>query len=425
MADREDRVEPEWRVEEKANDESADPDPESGGSLAGEPASQHPFPGLIVGVGASAGGLEAFSELLRNLPATTGMAFVLVQHLDPRHESILAELLGNWTAMPVIQVQHDVQVQPDHVYVIPPNATMLLTDGVLRLNPLVEGPSRQRKPIDAFFASLAESMRSRAVGVVLSGAASDGTLGLKAIKAEGGITFAQDASAKFDGMPQSAIAAGFVDFVLPPQRIGQELATIARHPLSARAPERLLGDLSTLDKIVALLRRQTRVDFGQYKAPTVQRRLARRMLMQGVATLEEYLDLLKSEPREVEALFEDLLIKVTEFFRDAPAFEALKETALPAIMKARPQAESLRVWIPGCSTGEEVYSLAISLIEYMEQARLSLNVKIFGTDVSESVVEKARKGTYHDSGVSTLSPDRLGRFFGKCWGRTRLSPTWT
>ena len=196
-----------------------------------EPAGES-APGLIVGVGASAGGLEAFSELLRNLPADSGMAFVLVQHLDPYHQSILADLLGNYTHMSVMQVKDEVPVKPDHVYVIPPNATMVILDGILRVSRPVQELSHQRRPIDAFFLSLAENMRNRAIGVVLSGAASDGTLGLKAIKAEGGITFAQDDTAKFDGMPRSAIAAGVVDFVLAPQAIAMELTALARHPIS-------------------------------------------------------------------------------------------------------------------------------------------------------------------------------------------------
>jgi two-component system CheB/CheR fusion protein len=236
--------------------------------------------GLIVGVGASAGGLEAFSELLRNLPATTGMAFVLVQHLDPHHESILADLLGNYTRMPVVQVHADVHVKPDCVYVIPPNATMVVVDGTLRVNRPSPERSYQRKPIDAFFTSLAENMHNLAIGVVLSGAASDGTLGLKAIKAEGGITFAQDDTAKFDGMPRSAIAAGVVDFVFPPQRIAQELAALARHPMSGPTPQQLFDDSHAMDKVLATVRRRTGVDFRLYKQATVQRRLARRMAVQ-------------------------------------------------------------------------------------------------------------------------------------------------
>ncbi len=367
--------------------------------------------GLIVGIGASAGGLEAFSELLRNLPPQTGMAFVLVQHLDPHHESILAELLANYTRMPVIQAMEDVRVEPDRVYVMPPNATMAIADGVLRISRPAQQPSHQRRAIDAFFTSLAESMHSRAIGVVLSGAASDGTLGLKAIKAEGGITFAQDATAKFDGMPRSAIAAGVVDFVLPPKRIAEELATIARHPMAAPTLEQLLDDFPTIDKILETLRRRTGVDFRLYKQPTVHRRLARRMVVRKVDTLDPYFHILQTDPAEIDALFDDLLIKVTGFFRDAPVFEALKEAVFPSLARDREEGDPLRIWVPGCSTGEEIYSLAISLLEYLEKTGLSLSVQMFGSDASERVIEKARSGMYDDSIASAVSADQLRRYF--------------
>ena len=367
--------------------------------------------GLVVGIGASAGGLEAFAELLRNLPPQTGMAFVLVQHLDPHHESILAELLANYTSMPVIQVLDDARVEPDRVYVMPPNATMVLVDGVLRVHRPAEQLSHQRRAVDAFLISLADSMHSRAIGVVLSGAASDGTLGLKAIKTEGGITFAQDATAKFDGMPRSAIAAGVVDFVLPPKRIAEELATIAHHPMAAPTLEQLLDDFPTMDRILEILRKRTGVDFRLYKQPTVHRRLARRMLVRKVDTLDLYFHLLQSDPEEIDALFDDLLIKVTGFFRDAPVFEALKEGAFPALVRNRTEGDPLRFWVPGCSTGEEIYSLAISLVEYLETAGLSLPVQMFGTDASERVIEKARAGIYDESIASAVSADRLRRYF--------------
>ncbi len=397
----------------------ADPEGVSGGCgdpQDAEPAGAEPAPeavpsGLIVGIGASAGGLEAFTELLRNLPPQTGMAFVLVQHLDPRHESILADLLGNYTRMPVIQVRDEARVEPDHVYVMPPNATMAIVDGVLRVHRPAQEPSHQRRAIDAFFTSLAENMHNRAIGVVLSGAASDGTLGLKAIKAEGGITFAQDATAKFDGMPRSAIAAGFVDFVLPPKRIAEELATMARHPLAGPTIDQLLDDFPTIDKILGTLHKRTGVDFRLYKQPTVHRRLARRMVVQKVDALERYFDLLQHEPGEIDALFDDLLIKVTGFFRDAPVFEALKETAFPSLTRDRVEADPLRVWVPGCSTGEEIYSIAISLLEYVEAAGLSISVQMFGSDASERVIERARAGVYDDGIVSAVSPDRLRRRF--------------
>ncbi len=391
---------------------TASANPQTGKLRTGEGAPvAPPSCGLIVGVGASAGGLEAFSELLKNLPTDTGMAFVLVQHLDPRHGSVLAELLASWTRMPVIQVHGDIPVQHDQVYVIPPNATMVIANRMLKLNPPSESPSHQRRPVDIFFKALAEDVHSDAIGIVLSGAASDGTLGLEAIKAEGGITFAQDTTAKFDGMPRSAIAAGFVDFILSPRSIAQELATIARHPLRAQPAENRLEYRSTLDKILMLLRNQTGVDFEQYKEATIHRRLERRMVVQKTATAEQYFELLQREPAEVDALFDDCLIKVTEFFRDAAVFDALKKAVFPAIVRDRGRRDVLRVWVPGCSSGEEVYSIVISLLEYLEAEGISISVQMFGTDASDRVVEKARTGIYNDSGVTDLSPERLRRFF--------------
>jgi two-component system, chemotaxis family, CheB/CheR fusion protein len=300
------------------------------------------FLGWIVGIGASAGGLEAFSELLKNLPTNTGMAFVVVQHLDPRHTSILAELLGSLTRLRVIQVHGEMPVEPDHVYVIPPNAIMVIENRILKLNPPAQDPSRQRRPIDVFLTSLADDAHNCAIGVVLSGALSDGTLGLKAIKAEGGITFAQDGTAKFEDMPRSAISAGVVDFILSPRRIAQELVAIAQHPLRAQPVENLLEDRPTLDRILRYLRKRSGVDFA-----TIQRRLARRMLVHKVETLEQYFELLQREPTEVEALFDDLLIKVTEFFRDAAVFDVLKKVAFPAMVKDRAQGD-------GCEFGFQV-----------------------------------------------------------------------
>jgi two-component system CheB/CheR fusion protein len=377
--------------------------------IGGSPA----VPQWVVGVGASAGGLEAFSELLQNLPTNTGMAFVLVQHLDPRHESILPDLLQGWTPMPVIQVHDQIPVEADHVYVIPPNATMVMANGSLKVSTPEEPLSHLRRPIDTFFASLSAAMSTRAIGVVLSGAASDGTLGLKAIKAEGGITFSQDETAKFDGMPRSAITAGFVDFVLPPKRIALEIAMIARHPFTTHRVKDLEEGSATLDQIIKLVGRATGVDFGQYKPGTVRRRLARRMVVQKTKTLETYLQRLKEEPREVQALFDDFLIKVTEFFRDPEVFEVLKTKAIPAMLKGRIEGEPLRVWVPGCSSGEEVYSIAICILEYLEEAGRSVPVQIFGTDVSEAVIERARFGVYGDGTVDGVSPERLRRFFSR------------
>ena len=405
----------------------AEGNPESGGGDS-EPAeavskaprgpegNPRPQAGVIVGVGASAGGLEAVSELLRGLPSTTGMTFVLVQHLDPHHQSILAELLGNFTPMPVVQVKDGVDVEPDHVYVIPPNATMVLVDGNLRLSTPVEGLAHRRRPIDEFFISLAETMRNRAIGVVLSGAASDGTLGLKAIKAEAGITFAQDHTAQFDGMPRNAIAAGVVDFVLPPRRIAEELTRLAHHPISIAAPESLLNDSPAMERILDVVRSRAGVDFRLYKQATVQRRLARRLALKTVETLDEYLKIVQRDPTEADALAEDLLIKVTEFFRDSPEFEALKTSVFPSIVRDHSENAPLRFWVPGCSTGEEVYSIAIALLEYLESEGLSRSVQMFGTDASEGVIARARAGVYDEGVVTAVDPERLRRFFTRADG---------
>lgn len=364
----------------------------------------------VVGIGASAGGLEAFGELLNALPSDTGMAFVLIQHLDPRHESALAGLLGHRTEMPVLEAVDGTVAGPNRVYVIPPNAKMTIARGVLRLTPRPEAGERYL-PIDSFFCSLAEDQKDHAIGVILSGAASDGTLGLKAIKAEGGITFAQDESAKFDGMPRSAVATGVVDFVLPPDGIAGELAAIARHPYHTGVAASGFQETRTFQTILRLLKTTVRVDFSQYKPNTLLRRMERRMALQKASDPDQYVHILQQNPAEVRALSEDLLINVTEFFRDPPVFEALKENAFPAILQERQSGEAIRVWVPGCSTGEEVYSIAICLIEYMQDAGVNLPMHIFGTDISERSIAKARAGIFGPGSLNAVSPERLKRFF--------------
>jgi two-component system CheB/CheR fusion protein len=288
---------------------------------------------------------------------------------------------------------------------------MVIVDGILRVSRPVQDLSYQRRPIDAFLVSLAENMRDRAIGVILSGTASDGTIGLKAIKAEGGITFAQNDTAKFDGMPRSAIAAGAVDFILAPQAIAHELAALGRDRIPRPAAEQPFGDSGAMDEILEMVRRRSGVDFRLYKQATIQRRLARRMAAQRAETLPDYLGVLRRDPGETDALFDDLLIKVTEYFRDGPVFEALKTEAFPSLTGERSEDEALRIWIPGCSTGEEIYSIAICLLEYLETAGLSRSVLMFGTDASERVIERARAGIFDESAVSVVSPERLRRFF--------------
>ena len=301
----------------------SDTGPGSAGDTAGDPDSSLAAAACtVVGIGASAGGFEAFGELLNALPNDTGMAFVLVQHLDPRHTSALAGLLGHRTKLPVVEVSQGTVVLPNRIYVIPPNANMSIARGVLSLTPRPEAGERYM-PIDSFLCSLAVDQKSKAIGVILSGAATDGTLGLKAIKAEGGITFAQDESAKFDGMPRNAVVAGVVDFVLPPDGIAGELAAIAGHPyrLGGAAPD--FQETRAFQKILGLLKTTVGLDFSQYKPNTLLRRMERRIVLQKVGDPEHYFRILQQNPAEVRALSEDLLIGVTEFFRDPAVFEAL------------------------------------------------------------------------------------------------------
>jgi two-component system CheB/CheR fusion protein len=382
----------------------------------------------IVGVGASAGGLEAFTQLLRSLGSGTEMAYVLVQHLDPSHESALTELLAKATEMPVRQVTDATPVELNHVYVIPPNLDMTIAQGILRLTPRTETRGHHM-PIDRFLRSLAEDQGSNAIGIILSGTASDGTLGLAAIKAKGGITFAQDEkSAKFDGMPQSAIAAGCVDFVLPPDAIARELARIRAHPYLARSSSSRMADLvpdgdPQLKSILRLLQTANGVDFSDYKPATVKRRILRRMALHKVGELKEYVQFLRHHPAEGEALYEDMLIKVTSFFRDPDAFEALKTEVFPSILKHRSPQEPVRVWVAGCSTGEETYSQAIALLEFLGGRSADIPIQFFGTDLGQRGIEKARAGIYPESIAADVSPERLRRFFIKVESGYRINKT--
>jgi two-component system CheB/CheR fusion protein len=380
------------------------------------PARTAPFP--IAGIGASAGGLDAFTHLLGHLPGDTGLAFVLVQHLDPNHDSVLPELLSRATAMPVQQVADGMPIEPNHIYVIPPNTSMGVLRGRLSLVPRTESRG-QHMPIDFFFRSLADDLRNRAIGVILSGTASDGTEGLRAIKAEGGLTIAQDEkTARYGGMPHSAIAAGVVDFVLPPEGIALELARIGRHPYLALAAmpkldEESPGSEAEVNKVFVLLRAATGVDFSLYKPTTLKRRIARRMALQKVESLARYARFLAQTPAEVDALYQDLLINVTSFFREPKAFELLKSKIFPRLMKDRPPRSPIRIWVPGCSTGEEVYSLAMCLLEFLEHRTANTPIQIFATDLSDRAIQKARQGVYPAGIAEDVGPGRLRRYFIK------------
>jgi two-component system, chemotaxis family, CheB/CheR fusion protein len=378
----------------------------------------------IVGVGASAGGFEAFTALLKGLPEEFRIAFILVQHLDPTHGSALPEILSRFTRLPVTQVIDGMRVEPRHIYVIPENTTMVIRDGALRLGAraLTHG---QHMPIDEFFRSLADECGNRAIGVILSGTASDGTEGCRAIKAAGGITFAQEEStAKFTGMPHSAIASGSVDFALEPGEIAKELVRISNHPYLVRAtsspdtPTKLV-EPTELEALLKLLQQSSGVDFGQYKRTTMQRRIGRRMVVHHLENIRDYYGYVQEHPEELTELYRDILIHVTEFFRDRQAFDALREHVLPKILHNRKLDKNpIRIWVPGCSTGEEVYSIAIIALEYLWDTRAvphgsitTSSIQIFATDISESALDQARSGLYSHAAVAQVSEDRLRRFF--------------
>jgi PAS domain S-box-containing protein len=365
----------------------------------------------VVGIGASAGGLEAFIALLKALPPDTGMAFVLVQHMDPTHESMLKQILSKATPMPVGQVADGTRLEPNRVYVIPPNKDLTVDQGVLRLVKM----GIEHLPIDNFFSSLARDQQEKAIGVILSGTASDGTRGLKAIKSFGGITFAQDQnSAKYTGMPMSAVTSGCVDFVLSPQQIAQRLQWLAQHPGAAPSENsEQPADSKALETVFRLLRTTTDVDFSLYKPATIKRRIQRRMLVRETPDLDQYVRYLHAHPSEIHDLFEDILIPVTSFFREPETFQALQNEIFPKIVANARKTKSIRIWVAGCSTGEEAYSIAIALLEHLGGHSTAIKIQIFGTDLSERGIQVARNGLYAESAVQNVSRDRLRRFFLK------------
>lgn len=382
----------------------------------------------VVGIGASAGGLEAVRELFANIPLDTGMAFVFIQHLDPTHASSLPEILSRTTQLPVVETSHDLRLKPDHIFVIPPNKDIQVSRSTLRLFP------RKRigglhLPIDTFLHSLAEDRKSAAIGVILSGTGSDGVMGLKAIKSGGGITFAQDsASAKYAAMPENAITAGAVDFVLTPKKIAAELAKLAHFagqtPLPAAEPGHAVPPLDKekpMKQILEFLRRETGVDFSNYNPHTIERRILRRMALNNVHTMALYAEQLRNNSSEINSLYEDIFIHVTNFFRDSDRFEILKSRIYPAILKNRRATEPIRIWCAGCSTGEEAYSLAMTLLEYLGSNERKIPIQIFATDISETAINKARTATYPTNIEAHVSPLRLKRFFVKQEGGYHIS----
>ncbi len=377
---------------------------------------------LIVGIGASAGGIDAVSRLLRRLPADSGLAFVVIQHLAPRRPSQLSVVLARATAMPVVEAENGMRPEADHVYVIPPGVDLAIRDRRLVVGATERGRKTPRS-IDLFLRSLAEEEQDRAIGVVLSGTGSDGTEGLRAVRAEGGIALVEDpATARFSGMPESAIAAGAADRVLTIEELARELTELSRAPAlrdrgGSNASHLLAsGDDPLVSEIFGLVRGHSGSDFSEYKSTTFRRRLARRMLIRRAETLHSYLLILRAEPAEVEALCRDILIHVTEFFRDPAAFDALARQVVPRILERHANGTPIRIWVPGCSTGEEVYSIAICLLEALGGHGERVPIQIFGTDLSAEMIERARSGAYPEAAVRGLGPDRLDRFFTRTEG---------
>ncbi len=415
------------RIRTSAKPPSAGPDkreetasemvPGKEGAAIETPLRHEPLPFPIVGIGSSAGGLEALEQFLRQVPAGCGMAFVIVQHLDPTHKGIMPELLQRTTGMEVFQVRDRMRVKPGCVYVIPPNKDMSLLHGALHL--FVPAAARGlRLPIDFFLRSLAEDRQEGSIGVILSGMGSDGTMGLRAIKEKGGVVLVQDpASAKFDSMPRSAINAGLADIIAPAEELPGKIIDYLRHAIVITKAEFPLEDKdhSGLEKVIILLRAKTGHDFSLYKKNTVYRRIERRMSVHQINRIGSYVRYLQENPQEVELLFKELLIGVTSFFRDPEAWEQVRGEAIPALLADRPAGGCLRAWSAGCSTGEEAYSLAIAFKEALELAGPTGNftLQIFATDLDGDAIDKARQGVYPANIVADVSPARLKRFFIK------------
>jgi two-component system CheB/CheR fusion protein len=382
-------------------------DPSAEEADAGAPDSSF----FVVGIGASAGGLEAVSALLRRT-TVDGAAFVVVQHLAPNQKSMLTELLGRASILAVETAADGVVIAPNHVYVTPPNAVLALEGSTIRLEPPALG-ARAEMPIDAFFRSLAVNRGIKAMGVVMSGTGTDGTFGLAAIKAAGGITFVQDpASAKFDGMPRSAQESGSADFCLSPEAIADEILRISSHPYlrAAVAPQQSREQIGSL---ALLLKASFGIDLAHYKPKTIERRIQRRMAVHRIERMEQYVRLCKSDPKELSDLHKDLLINVTSFFRDKGPFELLRRDIVPRLLEGKSETTALRIWVPGCSSGEEAYSIAICVLEILDEKGMNLPVQIFGTDLDSDAVQQARRGVYPQNIVTDVSPERLRRFFIK------------
>jgi two-component system CheB/CheR fusion protein len=394
---------------EKAPGEIVDPE------MVDRPPGQRSADFPIVGIGASAGGLAAFEAFLSTMPSdqNPGMAFVFVQHLARDHKSILSELVRRYTRMEVFEVEDGMVVKPNCAYIIPPNRDMALVNGTLQLlePTLARGI---RLPIDFFFRSLAQDQHDRAICIVLSGTGSDGTLGVRAVKGEGGMVMVQTPeSTEYDGMPRSAIATGMVDFVLSPREMPAKLLAYVGHAFgtSTSVSSRVKQQPDELQKIFLVLRSQTGHDFSQYKRSTIIRRVERRMAVHQIDALEDYLRYMQLTRGEADALFRELLIGVTSFFRDSEIFDEVRKRAIPELFTGKTPGSAIRVWVPGCSSGEEAYSIAILLRERMEELKENFKVQIFATDIDREAIDHARAGVYPSSIVADVSPERLAHFF--------------
>jgi len=399
---------------EKAGEGETVPPEQEESASAPEVATQGvDFP--IVGIGASAGGLEALEAFFDEMPADSGIAFVIVTHQAPARVSLLPELLRNYTTMPVREVAEGMNVASNNIYLPPPGMHLALINGVLQPMPADVTHGTLQFPIDYFFRSLADDQKEKAICIVLSGTGTDGTLGVQAVKGAGGLAMAQEEqSAKFAGMPASAVATGVIDYVLPSEQMPHRLLTFVQGPylqtpITPAPTTSLMPDL--LRQIYVLLRNRMRQDFSAYKTTTLQRRIERRMNVHQVQSADQYIRFLREHPYELDLLFQELLIGVTNFFRDPEAFAFLANTALPELLTAHPENQPFRVWVPGCSTGEEAYSLAIILREGLERVQKNFSVQTFATDLNPQAIEKARSGLYLGGIAMDVSPERLHRFF--------------
>ncbi len=369
---------------------------------------------LIVGIGASAGGLEALQQFFQHMPGNSGLSFVVIQHLSPDYKSLMADILGKHTEMTVVQAEQEMEILPDIVYLIPPKKNLSIKDGKLLLTDIVQG--QLNHPIDIFLTTLAAEKKERGIAVIMSGTGTDGTSGIKAVKEHGGLVIVQNPdTAKFDGMPRSAINTGLADFILSPEEIVDEILNFSNYPTLIRPQEQeeLFTDEETFPRIYSILKRVSEIDFTNYKRTTVLRRIERRMVVTHSSSLAEYVNLIAAEEEEANTLVKEILIGVTNFFRDPEFFEKLKRDVIYNIVERAGEKDPIRIWSAGCSTGEEAYSIAILFKEVLEELNLQRDIKIFATDVDAKAIEQAGKGVFSESILDDVSSERLARFFTK------------